>query len=224
MKKIWILVFLSVMCLSLKAQSYADLEERDQYTQNNKYLTVKGLKLKPGLKMEDALNYFLSKGFKKRTTFENLKERDGYYALEGDFFNIASCHFDVTPTRNNPDVLGVVAIFLPERNSFRELISDYNNLKQALCLKYNLNSSKEYFTNQNIDKSGTDKLKLYALQNNDAVFESTFTLEADNLQMGFISLNIESVNSNGNRRSYVTLTYATPDQVLESRKNILDDI
>lgn len=53
-------------------------------TNTDKFLTVKGVELKPMLRMDEALKMFEAKGWKKSPEFDEIKNESGEYSLDGD--------------------------------------------------------------------------------------------------------------------------------------------
>lgn len=210
----------------LYAQSTAlVLQYRDYTAQTiNKYLTVKGLELKPGLRMKDALKHFESKGFEKNESF--LKLEYGGYLLTGEFMGRHNINIYLIPTNKNKDILGIVGINFPEVDSFKSLKEEYNRLKSALSEKYLLSESEESFDSKLIEESTSDLLKLNALERNEAKFESRFQVTNDEgaLMLGYIVLGISHVKVDYRSKCYVSLSYHTSDNVVEQLTESNDDL
>lgn len=180
------------------------------------YLTVKGLELKPGLTMYETLKHFLAKGFKKSEDFDLFKDKLNVYILEGSFFNFSNCTINIIPTSNDKNIVRMITIEFPERESFKSLKEEYDNLKLSLSDKYYLYECTEKFDNDYVEKSSSDFLKLHAIEKDEAEFKSRFILTNEVLSAlnGYITMYISCFN----RKNRITLTYSTPDSVTEQRQ------
>lgn len=89
--------------LTVAFSAFAQTDNVGEYLiQNSKrFLTVKGLELKPGLRMDDALKAFEAKGWERSKLFDILKEQNDVYALDGTFYNRSNCNIMIIPTANN---------------------------------------------------------------------------------------------------------------------------
>lgn len=220
MKKSIFIILLQLFCISSFSQTSSDslLFIRDFIAKKtDKFLTVKGIELKPGLKMNDMLDQLLKNGFKKSEFFNSTKEQYGAYDLIGTFFNCANCKLKIIPTNTDKSIVGIIGINFPESTSFKELKNKYLNLKSALSDKYYTFSSDERFDNEYVDKSTSDILKLNALERNEAIFESRFyaTNAPLSILLGQVILKIDHINVNYEPTSYISLIYCTSDRVIE---------
>lgn len=199
---------------------------REYLTQNSKrFLTVKGLELKPGLRMDDALKAFEAKGWERSEYFDTMKELRGTYVLNGTFYNRSNCNIMIMPTANNKNIIGKIGINLPNRDSFKELKEEYDDLKSALSDKYHMVSSTESFDDKYLEESTSDILKLAALSRDEATFMTEFRLsenQSDSL-LGFIRLIINYVNSDNQDVFYVSIVYFTYDFIIE-QVNAVNDL
>lgn len=213
--------------LTVAFSAFAQSDNIGEYlTQNSKrFLTVKGLELKPGLRMDDALKAFEAKGWERSEYFDTMKELRGTYVLNGTFYNRSNCNIMIMPTANNKNIIGKIGINLPNRDSFKELKEEYDDLKSALSDKYHMVSSTESFDDKYLEESTSDILKLAALSRDEATFMTEFRLsenQSDSL-LGFIRLIINYVNSDNQDVFYVSIVYFTYDFIIE-QVNAVNDL
>lgn len=213
--------------LTVAFSAFAQTDNIGEYlTQNSKrFLTVKGLELKPGLRMDDALKAFEAKGWERSEYFDTMKELRGTYVLNGTFYNRSNCNIMIMPTANNKNIIGKIGINLPNRDSFKELKEEYDDLKSALSDKYHMVSSTESFDDKYLEESTSDILKLAALSRDEATFMTEFRLsenQSDSL-LGFIRLIINYVNSDNQDVFYVSIVYFTYDFIIE-QVNAVNDL
>ena len=197
-KFVYSLVLFCIFSVSTVAQSISKEElvfVRDLLSESIKqHLTVKGIELKPGMKMVDMLNYALEKGWKKTEDFDMCYSEFSVYDLNGSFYNRSFCNIKIKPLESDKSIVDYVAIAFPNVNSFKQLKNDYDRLKTALSEKYVLFNSEEFFDNKNIEESNSDILKLNALENDECKFQSTFYLNDDPAGLlGYIRLTISCV-------------------------------
>lgn len=191
------------------------IEARNKYESlTNSYLTVKGVSLKPGLKMKDLLNLFIAKGWKKSEFFDYFEENRGTYVLKGSFFGYQDRDIIIQPTKTNKNIVGIVGISFPDVDSFKELKSTYDDLKASLQEKYEIVECIEKFDDEFLDQSTSDYLKLSAIRNNEATFQTEFHLGSlySSILMGRIILSMACIN---NQSIHVSLAYYTSDFVIE---------
>lgn len=205
--------------LTVAFSAFAQTEEtKDSLTLKDlKYLTIKGVELKPGLLMEDALKVFLKKGLEKDTWFDKAKEEENAYWLKGTFFNTRNCEIYIYPTTNDKNIVGKILITFPEDYSFKSLKRQYDELKYSLSQKYHMFSCIESFDDEYLEKSNDDELKLLALSKNEATFDARFYASDNPITslLGYIVLRIDSFNLSNETRCHVTLSYVTSDDVIE---------
>lgn len=187
----------------------------------DRFLTFKGIELKPGLKMKDFVSQLESKGLKRMTDFES---KHNSASLEGTFFNISDCEIHIVPTKQDPNMVGVVGVAFPNRDSFKRLKAEYDQLKASLSEKYTVSAGIESFDDEYIESTTSDHLKLNALSNDEGRFETDFTLSDDNLTCGYIVLSIAHVEVAYEDYFYVSLAYYTPDKVYEQLYSRNDDL
>lgn len=214
-----ILSIIALMCfVSLSSFSQVSrkelIEMRNKFESlSNSYLTVKGIPLKPGLKMDDLFKQFIAKGWKKSEYFDIFKKDDGTFLLEGTFFGYDKCKIYIIPMRTDKDIVSVVGISFPDVNSFKEVKKTYDDLKASLEEKYKIEECTEKFDNEFVGQSTSDNLKFSAIRNNEATFKTEFHLrESASILMGRIILSIVSIN---NESTHVSLSYVTSDDVIE---------
>ena len=229
MKRIVFLLLFVLISINnfVHAQSNMDIvTSRDNMAINlNKFFTVKGIELRPGLKIKSLVKDLLSKGFKK-SEFNDLTVKSGYYDLYGSFFNRDKCNIKIFPTSNNKTIVGLIGIIFPKHDSFKTLKEEYDFLKSELSKKYALDSCEEKFNQSEIEESSSDGLKLLALKNNEARFESTFILTEDkeSILLGKVTLTITYLERFFKDYYCVMLGYTTSDHILEQITNIQDDL
>lgn len=191
---------------------------RDSIAKNiDKFLTIKGVELKPGMRMDDALRIFLDKGWEKHELFNGFKEKTNKYLLTGSFFNIGNCDICISPTINNKNIVSSIIINFPKRDSFKDLKNEYDELKYSLSQKYHIMSCNESFDNELIENSNDDQMKLLAISKDEATFDTRFKVQDVLLAdiLGYIVLRINSFNSSGETKCNVTLSYITSDSWIE---------
>lgn len=208
--------------LTVAFSAFAQSDNIGEYlAQNSKrFLTVKGLELKPGLRMDDALKAFEAKGWERSKLFDIVKELNGVYALKGTFYNRSDCNIVIIPTENNKKIVGTIGINLPNRDSFKDLKEEYDDLKSALSDKYHMVSSTESFDDKYLEESTSDLLKLTALSRDEAKFMTEFHL-SENKQddlLGYIRLTISHLKTDSQESFYVSIIYCTYDDLMEQVK------
>lgn len=214
-------VFLLFANLDCFAQSYSPdnlKNKRDELVQSiGRFLTVKGVELKPGMKVKDMYDVLINKGFKKSDSSDYIYDMYGGYALNGTFFGLPNCSLQLLPVTTDKKTLGMVCISFQNQNSFKELKRDYDILKSALGEKYFISKSIEMFDDNYVSESTSDYLKLHALKNKEASFQSTFYLSNNELSvlLGQIILSITCLKLDYQDTCYVSLTYYTSDFVME---------
>lgn len=183
----------------------------------DKFLTVKGVELKPEMRMEDALRIFLDKGWEKHELFNGIKDEANIYLLTGSFFNTEDCQISILPTTNDKNIVAQILIIFPKRNSFKDLKNEYDELKYSLSQKYNIMSCDESFDSELIENSNDDEMKLLALSKNQATFDSRFNVQDVPFAniLGYIVLRISSSNSSHETEHYIILSYVTSDSWIE---------
>jgi hypothetical protein len=161
------------------------IEQRNKIAQNtNSFLTVKGIQLKPGLRMDTILKELESKGMLKTAQSAIVQKEYNGFALEGSFFNRPKCTITILPTNSNKNNVGLVSINFPQSDTFKQLKNDYDNLKAALADKYEISSCIEKFDDDYVNKSTSDYMKLRALRKDEAQFQTRFYVrEAESLLM-----------------------------------------
>lgn len=221
-KKFFLIAFLLVIfdnCLCSQTRRFLDnyRDYRDSIINiTNKYLTVKGVELKPGLKMVDLLHRLESKGFKKTKDSKYTEEEYGIFDLRGIFYSHI-CTIKILPLKNDKTIVGMIGVEFPKENSFKILKEEYDELKSALSKKYSIYSCVESFDKEYVEHSSSDILKLQALSNNEATFQTKFYISDDPHSglLGQVSLNISAITVDYSSYYYVSLVYCTPDDIYE---------
>lgn len=221
------ILFTLLLQLTFAISAFAQSDQTGEYlAQNSKrFFTVKGLELKPGLLMEDALKAFEAKGWERSESFDYLKEERNIYVLKGTFYNCRDCNIQVMPTLNNKNIVGIIGISLPEQDTFKDLKNQYDDLKAALSEKYHMVSSTESFDDESIGERTFDELKLMAISRNEAKFMTEFHLsenKEDDL-LGFIRLYIGHIKVKDNDYFKIVILYCTYDHIMD-QINASDDL
>lgn len=215
MKKFVFILLALVPYLGLAQQPNNQGSTQDDFL--GRYITFKGIELKEGLRMDDMLRMLESKGFKRAETFELFKNKFNGYQLVGSFFNTIECDIKIMPTTNDKNIVGIINVHFPERQTFKQLKEEYDKIKDALNNKYHLNSCEEGFDDEYVGNNTSDYFKLRALQNDECKFKSIYYL-SDNpfsLIKGQIVLTISHLAYDYNHDYYVSLLYCTPDNIKE---------
>ena len=227
-KTLFTIALICSVTLSAFAQNSRSslIEQRDKIAQKtNTYLTVKGIQLKPGLRMDTILKELESKGI-TQTDLSSMVQKDyNGYALEGNFFNHPKCNITILPTSSNKNIVGIVSINFPQSDTFKQLKNDYDNLKAALSDKYEISSCIEKFDDKYVSESTSDYLKLTAIRNGEAQFQTRlYVREAESLLLGHIVLSISHLSVGGIDSEYISLSYVTPDMVIDQLSVAEDDL
>lgn len=221
------ILFTLLLQLTFAISVFAQSDQTGEYlAQNSKrFLTVKGLELKPGLLMEDALKAFEAKGWERSEFFDYSKEEHNTYVLRGTFYNRRDCKIYIIPTLNNNNIVGKIGIYMPEQDTFKDLKNQYDDLKAALREKYHMVSSTESFDDESVGEGTFDELKLMAISRNEAKFTTEFHLSEnkDDDLLGFIRLLIGHTKVKDNDYFYVIILYCTYDDIME-QINASDDL
>lgn len=221
------IIFTLLLQLTFAISAFAQSDEVGEYlAQNSKrFLTVKGLELKPGLLMEDALKAFEAKGWERSEIFDSYKEERNTYILRGSFYKSVNCDILIMSTLNNKNVVGIISIILPEQDTFKDLKNQYDDLKASLSEKYHIVSSTESFDNESVGEGTFDELKLMAISRKEAEFMSEFHLSEnkDDDLLGSIILSINHIKDKYNDTFYVRISYGTYDFLME-QEHASDDL
>lgn len=223
MKKVLLLLIVLYPMFAI-AQSYEEIKKvRDQLVENtDRFLTVKGIELRPDLKMAELLRQLRSKGLKDTEASDYIQQIVGGYELAGTFFEHYNCKIKLLPTSNDKSIVGVVNITFPDANSFRQVKDVYDELKAALSRKYVLNECSEGFESDYVDEESSDTRKFLSVLKDEAEFKSRFYLSEDNLSLllGQVVLSI----SHYELSCYVSLTYSTSDNVVNQLSSTDNDL
>ena len=227
-KKLSFLLLFLVACSTFSSAQKKDkvIAARDIVAQQiNKFLTVKGVELRPGLKMSTALDLLLQKGCTKADNFEYAKSL-GMYQLVGPFFSTKDCDINILPTTYNKDVVGAIGIAFPQQDNFKDLKATYDNIKASLSNKYYLAECVEKFDDDFVANSTSDPLKLNAIAKKEAVFKSNFYVTEDkrSLFLGQVILQIGAITTGYLSKYLVYITYSTSDTIVEQITQGEDDL
>lgn len=221
------ILFTLLLQLTFAISAFAQSDQTGEYlAQNSKrFFTVKGLELKPGLLMEDALKAFEAKGWERSMIFDYVKEERNIYELRGTFYNRRNCVIQIFPTLNNKNIVGIIGIGLPKQDTFKDLKNQYDDLKAALSEKYHIVSSTESFDDESVGEGTFDELKLMAISRNEAKFTTEFHLSENKTDelLGYIRLDINHIKIEDNDSFYVSIIYFTYDCIME-QEHASDDL
>ena len=228
-KRVLFIVLLQffVNCIFSQTKNDSIYQIRDLVVQlAEKFLTVKGVELKPGMKMDELSRLFESKGWKKTEMSDYAQEKFGVIDMKGMFFNRYDCGIQILPTASNANIVGKIGIEFPDKDFFRDLLREYNEIKTALSKKYHLVASIESFDQANVENSSSDYLKLRALKNKEATFESTFHVDDKELSilLGSVTLRITNLTTDYDTRTFVFLKYCTSDDIIDDYLHSDDDL
>lgn len=187
----------------------------------DKFLDVEGLKLKPGLTMKKTMEMFEAIGWKTDPFYEVEDDDSQMHILKGESLGIKNCEMFITPTEKDKNIVGVIGIVYTESNSFKKLKETYDRVKESLSEKYHVLSSKEYFKDKKTENSTSNKEKLKALAQDEAVFETTFTI-SDNVDynvLGYATLFINHYGDKQGRFNSVSVIYFTSDSFIENMED-----
>lgn len=193
---------------------------------SNKFLTVKGIELKPGIKMDDVLKKLQSKGLVKTELFDIAKKEFGIFDFTGTFVGINDCNVKILPTTNNKEIVGVISINFPYAETFKQLKDVYDRLKSELSQKYYLFTSEERFFDEYVGKSTSDFFKRNAIEKDEAIFDTRFHVSdmPNSLYLGQIVLKISHIKVDYQTKCFVTIIYCTPDNIEEQLLSAEDDL
>ena len=229
MKRLYLLLILSIVgFISISAQTTAEKMTliKDYLAENaTKFLTVKGIELKPNMEMKYLLNEVEKKGWRRSDLFNEAYDTYGIYDLRGSFFN-NYCKIKILPIHGDKKIVGIIGINLPERDSFKQLKKDYDNLKAALAEKYYMFENTESFDDNYVNESTSDYLKLNALSKDEGLFESRFQIseDASSMLLGYIVLKISHLTFEYETSYYVSVSYCTSDCTIEQINAGDDDL
>lgn len=183
------------------------------------YPTFKGIELTPGITVKEVINGLEKTGCR----FDKDVSTNDANILWGSFCNY-DAKFFVLPCKSNHDIASVVAAQLPQRDSWKQLKADYDNMKSLLAKKYCIILEQEYFDDDYVASTTSDYLKLHALQSNECQFHSRFAIsDDDNASVfGYIVLTISHVEVDYEHYNYVNVSYVTMANVAEQISSISD--
>ena len=192
----------------------------------DRFLTFKGIELRPGIRMKDFVNQLESKGLKRSELSTFIESKSNTIVLEGTFFNTRDCNIHVIPTSQDNNIVGIIGVSFPNRDSFWKLKAEYDQLKASLSEKYTVSDCVESFDDDYIDSSTSDFLKLNALSNDEGHFETRFVISNEGISSlcGYIFLSIKHLEVDYKEYYYVSLSYRTPDNLYEQVYSRDDDL
>lgn len=192
---------------------------------NLKFLSVKGIELKTGTAIIDVFKGLKSKGCSPNELNDYMHQNRGIYVLDGSFNSIPGCRFTLLPLANDNKLLSTIGISLPNRDTFAQLMSDYERLKEGLKRKYHLAFCEEGFNDNYVSSSTSDYMKLHALQKDECKFKCNFYVSDSDFAIlrGQVVLCISHIRIDYQDYQYVSVSYCTPDNINE-QINSKDDL
>lgn len=162
-----------------------------------------------GIPIEGTQNSFVQKLKAKGFTYIGMNE--GIAILEGEFAGMKNCSVLVSRF-SDKDAVEIVAVFLPERDNWTSIMTDYYNYKELLTTKYGNPESIEQ-----IDKNITsDYLKFHKIIDNECQFISEFKTEGGKIQLSMAKVKYNTAG--------VYLKYIDESNANIIRKQIMDDL
>lgn len=208
MKRLLISFIAAIICMCSFAQE-----------QKYPFPKCKGVELTAGITIKDITDGLVKSGCKldKEQTNADMS------ILWGTFCNY-DCKFMVLPCNQNREMASILSVQLPERDSWKQLKADYDNMKSILSQKYFKQSEEDYFDDSYVAETTSDYLKLHALQENECTFRTKFDVaDCDEaLMYGFIVLSISHVYVDYKHYDYVSVSYFTSANVFEQMSSISD--
>ena len=179
--------------------------------QTDKFITFKGLELKHGIQMADALKALEAKGFKRSEQFDYKKRTYHIYSLRGTFYKYRDCNITIYPMESDKDIFGEIAIFLPYRYSFKEMKKDYDDMRHVYGNRYHMVSATVSFDDKCIDENMLDSVKPKNFSYDYASLMTEFHISDDKQGelSGLIRLNTVYITSQNKDVYYVVITYST---------------
>lgn len=209
------LSLVSCVCNQTKNRLIASRDSIANHT--DKFITFKGLELKHGIQMADALKALEAKGFKRSEQFDYKKRTYHIYSLRGTFYKYRDCNITIYPMESDKDIFGEIAIFLPYRYSFKEMKKDYDDLRHVYGNRYHMVSATVSFDDKCIDENMLDSLKPKNFSYDHAYLMTEFHISDDKLGelSGLIRLNTVYITPQNKDVYYVVITYSTYENNLE---------
>lgn len=179
--------------------------------QTDKFITFKGLELKHGIQMADALKALEAKGLKRSEQFDYKKRKYHIYSLRGTFYMYRDCNITIYPTKNDKDIFGEISIYLPYRYSFKEMKKDYDYLRHVYGNRYHMVSATVSFDDKCIDENMLDSVKPKNFSYDHAYLMTEFHISDDKQGelSGLIRLNTVYITPQNKDVYYVVITYST---------------
>ena len=212
------LSLVSCVCNQTKNRLIASRDSIANHT--DKFITFKGLELKHGIQMADALKALEAKGFKRSEQFDYKKRKDHIYSLRGTFYKYRDCNITIYPTKNDKDIFGAISIYLPYRYSFKEMKKDYDYMRHVYGNRYHMVSATVSFDDKCIDENMLDSVKPKNFSYDHAYLMTEFHISDDKLGelSGLIRLNTVYITPQNKDVYYVVITYSTYVNNLEQIK------
>lgn len=183
------------------------------------YFTFKGIELTPGITVKDISSKLIKNGCK----YDDVYSNEDMSILFGTFCNYDT-KFMILPCHQNKEMASIITAQLPERESWKQLKADYDNMKSILSQKYFKEVEKEYFDDNYIAESTSDYLKLHALQSDECTFMTRFDIadSEEAIFYGYIVLGISHVYVDFVHHHYVSVSYVTSANVIEQFSSMSD--
>lgn len=193
MKKVFLLLAVLALNLSIAAQEH---------------LAFKGIPI-------DGTRQSFVKKLKEKG-FSYMGEEDGIVMLTGDFAGYKNCLIGVN-TLKDKDLVSYVAVIFPFRDTWTQLMSDYNAYKKLLTEKYGEPSDEEeHFNDRYTESSESNSLKMHALHSGEYVWYTEFTTELGRIELTIASLDYDKAS--------VVLRYYDKINTENVKSAIIDDL
>lgn len=194
-------ILTSVLFVVITITSFAQTNESSKEA----HITFKGVPINGPLK--EYISEMKSKGFVL------IRENNGIAVFEGDFAGYRNCEIGVV-TIKGKDLVSRAGVLFSEQDTWKDLSSNYFDLKELLSEKYGAPSQVvEEFNRAYSAKDDNDKM--YEIKMNRYKYYSKFELEN-----GSIQLSIENVDGS----TYVRLMYYDKINGEISREKALEDL
>lgn len=164
-----------------------------------------------GVPIDGTLQSFVQK--MKEAGFQYEATENGSTILSGDFAGYKGCYVVVYTLQNKDLVSKIIAIF-PEKDTWSDLVANYENLKDMLTEKYGAPSDQiERFNTTVYD----DWDRIHAICDGEADWFSVFSTELGNLYLTFSKAPKPETAS-------VLLIYSDKTNSDIIRQNAIDDL
>lgn len=165
-----------------------------------------------GVPIDGTLNQYVQK--MKQKGFDYLGTKDGVVLLQGDFAAYKGCVIGVA-TLKQKDLVSKISVIFPERDTWRELSSNYYSLKEMLTEKYGEPADvTEKF--QSYSEPDDDNSRMHEVRMDRCKFITTFKTPKGEIQL---TISHESISS-----CFVVLSYFDKINGDVIRAKAMDDL